>query len=82
MTVFYKPPVTVDQLVERGNEVRPMSTADGLPACRYCNDEKLVANTAMQEPWSYWQLLPGQAAMAVAMGLVKAVPCPQCGGST
>ncbi len=49
--------------------------------CTKCEGCGQVADTEDQEPWVYWSTLPPQSAAAVAMGLVKPIPCPQCGGT-
>ena len=46
--------------------------------CRGCGK---VANTEEQEAWVYWEELPPGSDLAVRSGLVRPVPCPECGGT-
>lgn len=48
--------------------------------CKKCNGEGRVANSDEQEPWSCWENLPPGADIAVRMGIVKPIPCPDCKG--
>lgn len=48
------------------------------PACDGCGK---VANTEDREPWTVWTGLPLQSAGAVLLGLVKPIPCEDCGGT-
>ncbi len=56
-----------------------MTTHDA--KCTKCNGEGRVADSDDQEPWSDWENLPPGSDLAVQMGLVKPIPCPECGGS-
>lgn len=58
----------------------PGKVWDGvLPSpCPKCQGEKLVANSDDQEPWSTWASLPPGSDLAVRLGLVQPVPCPEC----
>lgn len=49
--------------------------------CWKCNGCGQVANTDRQEPWTAWEQLPVRSAMAVVLGLVRPVLCPQCDGT-
>lgn len=49
--------------------------------CMRCDGCGKIADGEEGAPWSYWQELPAQSAIAVQMGLVKPIPCPECGGS-
>jgi hypothetical protein len=49
--------------------------------CTKCNGEGRVANSDDEEPWSVWENLPPGSDLAVQMGLVEPIPCPECGGS-
>lgn len=49
--------------------------------CLKCDGCGRVANTDAEEPWTQWAELPVQSAAAVLMGIVKPIPCPECGGS-
>lgn len=50
-------------------------------ACVRCLGCGQVANSEDAEPWSAWADLPPGSDLAVRAGLVKPVPCPECGGS-
>lgn len=47
--------------------------------CRRCLGCGQVANSEDAEPWSYWADLPPGSDLAVTMGVVRPVPCPDCG---
>jgi len=49
--------------------------------CERCNGCGYIANSDDAEPWTYWAKLPLQSAIAVQMGLVKPVECPECKGT-
>lgn len=49
--------------------------------CRRCDGCGQIADSDDGEPWSMWLDLPLRAAVAVTMGLVRPIPCPNCGGS-
>lgn len=49
--------------------------------CDRCEGCGKIANTRDAEPWSAWEELPAQSAIAIRMGWVKPIPCPECGGS-
>ena len=58
--------------------------ADTLPPatpCPKCLGDKHVANTDDAEPWSCWANLPPGSDLAVRMGLVQPITCPQCKGT-
>lgn len=46
--------------------------------CWKCDGEGRVANSDDQEPWSAWESLPPGSDLAVQMGLVRPIPCPEC----
>lgn len=46
--------------------------------CRGCGQ---IADSERGEPWTDWMRLPLRSAVAVAIGLVKPIICPQCSGS-
>lgn len=48
------------------------------PKCSRCRDCRFIANSDDGEPWSFWMALPYENAVAVRMGLVTAIPCPDC----
>jgi hypothetical protein len=47
------------------------------PRCRGCGQ---IANTEQQEPWSYWEQLPEASKVAIRLGIVAPIPCPDCRG--
>ena len=49
--------------------------------CQACDGCGKVANTDDKEPWTVWANLPVKSAAAVIMGLVKPIPCDECGGT-
>jgi len=49
-------------------------------ACPGCHGCGQVANTDEGEPWTVWEGLPEDAKAGVYLGVVKPVPCPECGG--
>lgn len=48
------------------------------PNCAGCGR---IANDDEGTPWKYWAELPVQSAIAVIAGIVRPLPCPECGGS-
>lgn len=48
------------------------------PTCHTCDGCGQVADTDDREPWTAWESLPPGSDMAVRMGLVKPIPCPDC----
>lgn len=57
-----------------------VGNADAEP-CSRCDGCGEIANDVDGTPWKYWQDLPPGADLAVKMGLVKAIPCPECLGT-
>lgn len=49
--------------------------------CDKCDGCGEIANDDDGTPWKYWQEMPAQSALAVAMGLVRPVECPECRGT-
>lgn len=49
--------------------------------CGTCAGCGQIADDEDGTPWKYWAELPAQSAIAITMGLVKPIPCPDCGGS-
>lgn len=49
--------------------------------CDRCAGCGYVANTPDAEPWKYWAELPTQSAVAISMGWVRPIECPECKGS-
>ena len=50
-------------------------------SCTRCNGEGQIANDDEGAPWSMWATLPPGADLAVRMGLVKPIDCPDCKGT-
>ena len=48
--------------------------------CQRCDGEGEIANTEEGEPWSYWMRLPKESRLAIVLGLVRPVSCPECRG--
>lgn len=46
--------------------------------CSTCDGCGQVANTDDREPWTAWEDLPPGSDLAVRLGLVRPVPCPDC----
>jgi hypothetical protein len=53
---------------------------DGPNACQRCHGWKRVDNGELQS-WKYWAELPEQSKIAVRLGLVKPITCPDCNGT-
>lgn len=53
---------------------------DGPNACQRCLGWKQVDDGGHQS-WKYWANLPSPSDIAVRMGLVRPVQCPDCKGS-
>lgn len=49
--------------------------------CSRCEGCKQIANDDEGTPWYVWAELPPPTNMAVALGLVRPITCPRCGGS-
>lgn len=49
--------------------------------CRRCHGCGKLADTADQEPWVFWEELPPESKLAVTVGLVKSMTCPDCNGT-
>jgi hypothetical protein len=52
----------------------------GKNACKQCLGWKRVDDHDGAS-WKYWAALPGQSAIAVKWGFIKAVECPRCKGT-
>jgi DnaJ-class molecular chaperone len=48
--------------------------------CNECNGCGFLADSDDQEPWSAWQQMPLQSAIAVLGGVVKPKVCEKCKG--
>ena len=49
--------------------------------CDRCAGCGQIANDDDGTPWKYWAELPAQSAIAVHLGLVRPIPCPECKGT-
>ena len=49
--------------------------------CKRCWGGGRIADSQDGEPWAMWQELPPGSDLAAKMGIVKPIPCPQCGGT-
>lgn len=48
--------------------------------CRRCDGCGKIANSENGEPWTQWASLPPGSDLAVRMGIVAPIPCPDCCG--
>ena len=48
--------------------------------CKTCDGCGKVANDGENTAWTMWASLPLKSALAVTMGFVKPIPCPDCYG--
>lgn len=48
--------------------------------CSTCDGCGKIANDDDRTPWTYWAELKPPSNMAVAMGLVRPITCPDCNG--
>lgn len=46
--------------------------------CSTCLGEGQIANDDERTPWSAWASLPPGSDLAVRLGLVYPIPCPDC----
>ena len=53
----------------------------GDDACQRCLGWKRVDDGDDQVSWKYWEEMPAQSRVAVTMGLVKPITCPDCNGT-
>lgn len=49
--------------------------------CDRCAGCGYITDGESPEPFKYWMELPVQSALALQMGLVKPVECPDCKGT-
>jgi hypothetical protein len=47
--------------------------------CSRCDGCGMLADSKDGEPWSSWMNLPLKSSAAVVFGVVKPIPCPDCG---
>ena len=53
---------------------------EGADACQRCLGWKRV-DDGEQQSWKYWEELPSSSRIAINLGLVKPIVCPDCKGS-
>jgi len=49
--------------------------------CGKCEGCGQIANDDDGTPWKYWAEVPIASSMAILMGQVKPIPCPECKGT-
>lgn len=49
--------------------------------CERCDGCGQIADSDDGEPWTDWTSLPPPSDLAVRMGIVKPIPCPDCSGT-
>ena len=49
--------------------------------CRSCYGCGQIASGEEGAPWIMWEEMPEESKLAVLMGLVGPIPCPQCDGT-
>ncbi len=49
--------------------------------CPRCDGCGQIANSAQGEPWTQWLALPASSRLAITLGLVKPLECPDCQGT-
>ncbi len=52
----------------------------GANACEQCLGWKRVDDGELQS-WKYFEELPAQSKIGIALGLIKPITCPRCKGS-
>lgn len=54
---------------------------DDSQKCMRCDGCGSISDSEDGEPWSVWENLPPGSDVAVRMGLVNPVECPECRGT-
>jgi hypothetical protein len=49
--------------------------------CDKCDGCGRIANSEKGEPWTDWERLPPGSDLAVRLGIVRPIPCPDCKGT-
>lgn len=49
--------------------------------CQRCDGCGKIANSERGEPWTVWENIPEESKMAIKLGVVKPLMCPDCNGS-
>ena len=55
-----------------------MNQSKECPRCLGCGR---IADSEEGEPWEMWEALPPGSNLAVRLGLVKPITCPECDGT-
>ena len=48
------------------------------PTCKGCGE---ITNDEDRTPWKYWEEIPIENKLAIMMGIVKPIECPDCRGT-
>lgn len=46
--------------------------------CNRCAGCGQIANDEEGTPWKYWEEIPPPSNIAVTLGIVRPIPCPDC----
>lgn len=69
-------------LMQVRDELKTRTKTEDKPTeCSKCEGCGKVADSDDQEPWTAWLAMPLGSSGAVLLGLVKPIPCPECGGT-
>jgi hypothetical protein len=49
--------------------------------CERCYGDGRIADDDDGTAWAVWQALPAQSNLAMTLGWVKPIPCPECNGT-
>lgn len=49
--------------------------------CQTCDGCGKIANDDDRSPWTHWERLPPGSDVAVRLGMVRPMTCPDCDGS-
>lgn len=49
--------------------------------CNRCDGCGSIASGEEGAPWSRWTSLPSESQLAIRMGVVWPIPCPDCNGT-
>lgn len=55
-------------------------TAPVIP-CGRCNGCGRIADAPTGEPWTFWEELPEPSKLAIRLGIVRPIACPECDGA-
>ena len=58
----------------------PKVSKEEVRKCERCNGCGKIANDEEGTPWSYWESLPPENSLAIRIGVVKPLLCPECNG--